>query len=71
MDVTEKDAILNLCNAIIEKACDDYSHDKKRCTQFFQSEWFVMLSRGSIAGDTILKWLESGERKPIRKLPHF
>ena len=64
-DVDEKEAVLNLCNAIIERACNDYENDKTRVTQFFRSPWYEMLSRGKVDGETVIKFLESGERKPL------
>lgn len=55
--VTDKDAIKGLANAVILQACQDYpDYDTKA---FFYSEWFLLLSRGCVNPDAIIKYLES------------
>ena len=57
------DPYLNLANAIIVQAAEDYKDVKMRpgCRSFFRSQWFMLLSRGSVDGETIIKHLENKE----------
>ena len=58
--ITEEDAYKGLANAIILRACEDYQDPWRRgfCQEFFRSEWFMLLSRGCVKGETIIQFLE-------------
>lgn len=59
-----KDGLLNLANAIIERAVMDYTEDhvsyyeRNQIERFFRSEYFTMLSRGCVSPESIIKHLK-------------
>ena len=59
-----KDGILDLANAIIERAVMDYTDDhatnyeRNQIERFFRSEYFTMLSRGCVSPESIIKHLK-------------
>lgn len=54
------EGVKNLCNAVIKKAVEDYRAgiDRGHLEIFFRSEWFMLLSRGCVSGETVLKHLK-------------
>ena len=58
------DGILDLANAIIERAVMDYTdkyasyYDRNQIERFFRSEYFTMLSRGCVSPESIIKHLK-------------
>ena len=68
--VTDSEAIKKLANAVILRACDDfgtYPHGRD-VEAFFLSDWFILLSRGSVEGRTIIKYLEEEQRTHGKKV---
>lgn len=62
--VPNSEAIKRLANAVILRACDDfgtYPHGRD-VEAFFLSDWFILLSRGSVEGRTIIKYLEEEQK---------
>lgn len=59
-----KDGILDLANAIIERAVNDYRdayncpYIRSQIERFFRSEYFLLLSRGCVSPDSIIKFLK-------------
>ena len=57
------DGILDLANAIIERAVMDYTdehasyYERNKIERFFRSEYFLMLSRGCVSPESIIKHL--------------
>ena len=57
------DGILDLANAIIERAVMDYTdehasyYERNQIERFFRSEYFTMLSRGCVSPESIIKHL--------------
>lgn len=55
------DGILDLANAIIERAVMDYTdehasyYERNQIERFFRSEYFTMLSRGCVSPESIIK----------------
>ena len=64
MEQVYTDGILDLANAIIERAAMDYtdehaSYDERnQIERFFRSEYFTMLSRGCVSPESIIKHLK-------------
>ena len=58
------DGILDLANAIIERAVMDYTdehathYERNQIEMFFRSEYFLMLSRGCVSPESIIKHLK-------------
>lgn len=58
------DGILDLANAIIERAVMDYTdehvtyYERNQIERFFRSEYFIMLSRGCVSPESIIKHLK-------------
>lgn len=58
------DGILDLANAIIERAVMDYTdehtsyYERSQIERFFRSEYFLMLSRGCVSPESIIKHLK-------------
>ena len=58
------DGIIDLANAIIERAVLDYTdkhatyYERNQIEQFFRSEYFLMLSRGCVSPESIIKHLK-------------
>ena len=58
------DGILDLANAIIERAVMDYTdehasyYERNQIERFFRSEYFTMLSRGCVSPESIIKYLK-------------
>lgn len=65
-EIVYKESLLNLANAIIEQAVFDYKddhcskYDEHQIEQFFLSDYFIMLSRGCVSPDSIIKHLKGG-----------
>ncbi len=61
-----RDGLLNLANAIIERAVMDYTdehathYERNQIERFFRSEYFLMLSRGCVSPESIIKHLKEG-----------
>lgn len=68
--VTNSEAIKRLANAVILRACDDfgtYPHGRD-VEAFFMSDWFILLSRGSVEGRTVIKQLEEDQKHYGKKI---
>ena len=68
--MVDNEGIKRLANAVILRACDDfgiYPHglDVKA---FFLSDWFILLSRGSVEGRTVIKYLEEEQKTHGKKV---
>lgn len=59
-----REGLLNLANAIIERAVIDYTdghtsnYERNQIDRFFRSEYFTMLSRGCVSPESIIKHLK-------------
>lgn len=64
MEQVYTDGILDLANAIIERAMMDYTdehtshYERNQIERFFRSEYFTMLSRGCVSPESIIKHLK-------------
>ena len=64
MEQVYMDGILDLANAIIERAVMDYTdehasyYERNQIERFFRSEYFTMLSRGCVSPESIIKHLK-------------
>lgn len=61
-ETVSTDGLLNLANAIIIRACDDYilpdyEHQLFSIEKFLKSDWALVLMRGSINADRIIDHL--------------
>ena len=58
------DGILDLANAIIKRAVRDYTdehathYERNQIERFFRSEYFLILSRGCVSPESIIKYLK-------------
>lgn len=64
IETVYKESLLDLANAIIERAVNDY-HDaynapytRGQIECFFRSDYFLLLSRGCVSPDSIIKFLK-------------
>ena len=59
-----REGLLNLANAIIERSVLDYTdehatyYERNNIERFFRSEYFLMLSRGCVSPESIIKHLK-------------
>lgn len=63
--VTEIEAYKGLANAIILRACEDFSDGRygRGVVEFIRSPWFLTLSRGRVDPETLIRFLRQGGYK--------
>lgn len=75
--MVDNEGIKRLANAIIERACEDYVsgyrygrgyYDGAELELFFKSDWFILLSRGCVSGETVLRHLEKERLNHVKEL---